>query len=315
MKFKLSASAINKWLLCAQKYKLHYRDRLSAKHEDKVLLQAGLAFHEALEVWKLSGDVNKGIECFVKYPLNSYRRRALEMMFVAYTVVYANDAFTYEYVEKEFSVEHNGTIIRGIFDGIIIDDGNERAIVDHKTTRSDISPGSRYWERLSINTQIDTYLFIANKYLGLNIDYFLYDVIKIPQLRLLKATPKNQREYYKRNNRWGRKGDLKKGQRSHDETIPEFTERIQEHIEHNTYSLFRRQKIYRTAEQIEAFKYDLNANIGLINAAIENDWFPRNTNGCFAYNRECDYYPICSGDTTAENAELYYVRGDRVRKS
>lgn len=55
------------------------------------------------------------------------------------------------------------------------------ALMEHKTAGVDVSPGSDYWRRLLIDSQISTYV-IAARALGYNIDTVLYDVIRKPTI-------------------------------------------------------------------------------------------------------------------------------------
>ena len=69
----------------------------------------------------------------------------------------------------------------GKFDGVISRNGDPY-LLEHKTCREEISPGSPYWTRLSIDTQISGYL-LASWHLGQKLTGVLYDVIRKPEIR------------------------------------------------------------------------------------------------------------------------------------
>ena len=56
------------------------------------------------------------------------------------------------------------------------------AIVEFKTTRDEISPGSDYWKRLNIDRQVSVYMLGARA-LGYDATAVLYDAARVPGLR------------------------------------------------------------------------------------------------------------------------------------
>ncbi len=69
-------------------------------------------------------------------------------------------------------------------------------VVEHKHTSSDITPGSDYWVRLSVDTQSSIYVEAAQR-IGYKIDTVLYDVSKKPDIRRKFATPLESRKFTK----------------------------------------------------------------------------------------------------------------------
>ncbi len=66
--------------------------------------------------------------------------------------------------------------------------------IEHKSTSADIGPGSPYWKRLIIDGQISVYK-TGTRALGYDPVGTLYDVIKKPTLRPMRATPVDDRKY------------------------------------------------------------------------------------------------------------------------
>ena len=70
-------------------------------------------------------------------------------------------------------------------------------VVEHKTANADIGPGTTYWKRLVLDGQVSTYLPGTRALGHADVRGVLYDVIRKPTIRPLKATPVEQREYTK----------------------------------------------------------------------------------------------------------------------
>lgn len=188
-------------------------------------------------------------------------------------------------------------------------------IIEHKTTSDDIELGSLYWRRVSaLDSQVSTY-DIGLRALGVNGEC-LYDVIKKPELRPYQATPEASRKYTKEkvDKKTGEvlePSRLYAGQREHDETPEEYEARILEDIQARPESYFARGEIVRLEHDKAEYARDLWHYAGLIANSDRIAVYPRNTDSCIRYKRECDYFDVCSGtasiddDTrfrTAENA-------------
>ncbi len=65
--------------------------------------------------------------------------------------------------------------------------------VEHKTTGSDIAPGSDYWQRTAVDGQVSGYIDAARA-LGLDCDAVFYDVSRKPDVTPERETPEEKRE-------------------------------------------------------------------------------------------------------------------------
>lgn len=74
-------------------------------------------------------------------------------------------------------------------------------VVEHKSTSAEIGPGSPYWKRLNIDAQVDEYNDGTETLVGKKPNGILYDVIRKPQQRPLKATPPEERKYTQESSR------------------------------------------------------------------------------------------------------------------
>jgi hypothetical protein len=66
-------------------------------------------------------------------------------------------------------------------------------LVEHKSSNEDIRPGTEYWRRLRLDTQISQY-FVGARALGYEDVGCIYDVLGKPAQRPYKATPRDERE-------------------------------------------------------------------------------------------------------------------------
>ena len=69
----------------------------------------------------------------------------------------------------------------GKIDKIVVLGDERTAVMEHKTTSSDISPTSDYWKRLQIEQQISMYVLAAREE-GWEVKTVLYDVIRKPTI-------------------------------------------------------------------------------------------------------------------------------------
>lgn len=168
-----------------------------------------------------------------------------------------------------------------------------RLVVEHKTTSSDITPGSTYWRKLTLDTQVSQYLGATE-----GVEGMLYDVIRKPGIKPFKATPEADRKYTKA-------GTLYAAQRERDETPEEYAVRLRADISEGPNKYYARGIIVRLpSERIEAAR-DTWLVAGSIRESMRLDAWPRNPGSCDAYGRTCDYWAVCAGETTIEDATRF----------
>lgn len=174
-------------------------------------------------------------------------------------------------------------------------------VLERKTASGDISPGSFYWARLTLDLQVSTYVLATGKPV-------LYDVLRKLDLEPYKATPPEKRKYKKKT------GELYANQREADETPDEYFDRCCEVIGEGPEKFYQRMTIPRLEHQLVDAALDLQATA----EEIERSSFPRNTDACLSYGRPCEYFPVCSGsariddDTRYETKESTFVGVDRL---
>lgn len=315
-RLRLSHSAVETFALCPQKYRLKNIEGVQPVDDDPKL-RFGWVFHKALEAyWKHVEWVNGTSmeKAFAEWNTWATRKRLLpEEIIVGTYLLTAYDALQ----QKEFGqILAEQRLVVSVMGPNGLDPDLELKIIqdtyfpdqwfgmEHKTTGGDIEPGSMFWKRAK-GQQLDTYFIVAEDS-GQTLRFVLWDVVKVPQYRLLKTTPEEER-YYKVNCKGGKKGELKKGARDHDETLAEFEERVASEILANPEAFFRQEKFYPDEPSIEKTRYDLWATGRLMLAAIREDAFPRNRQSCGAYGRRCEYAPICHEGVEPNNSQLYRI--------
>jgi hypothetical protein len=190
-------------------------------------------------------------------------------------------------------------------------------IVEHKTTSSDISPGSMYWRALTIDSQLSHYV-AAGKALGHDVAGCVYDVVAKPKLERKLATPEDERKYTvaveakpakgKRPAREAVPSRLYANQRETDETLDEYEARLLAHMQADPDRYVRRATIVRLEEDLAAAALDDWQTARLMREAeVEKRW-PRNPDACLRYQRPCDYLPLCAREASEDDP--MYTRAD-----
>jgi hypothetical protein len=170
-------------------------------------------------------------------------------------------------------------------------------LVEHKTSSADLSPGSVYWQRLRMDPQISLY-FTGATSLGHPPDGCLYDVIAKLDMRPYQATPEDKRKYRQ-------DGALYANQRAVAETFAEFKTRLEAAIGEAPDAYYGRAEVARLQSELEESTKDTYETALMIRDGIRNGRHPRNPDACFRYNRVCDFYPVCSGTASLDDAHVY----------
>lgn len=215
-------------------------------------------------------------------------------------------------------------------------------LVEHKTSSEDIGPGSAYWRRLILDSQISTYL-AGSRSLGFEPVSVLYDVAKRPALRPLTATPAEERKYTLPKDKAcpackkkggaesaphtvdgltcsdGRivtdpGGRLYASMRESDETPEEFRLRLRADIAASPEKYFQRGEIVRLAEEERAAAKDVWTIARWIRDAQldgrdDPEAWPRNVDACNVYGSQCEFWGVCSGQLSLTDP-LVFRRAD-----
>jgi hypothetical protein len=171
-------------------------------------------------------------------------------------------------------------IVRDLRDGQVL-------LVEHKTSSEDLSDGSDYWRRLRMDGQVSIY-YEGARSLGHDVAGCLYDVLKKPTLRPLKATPPEDRKFKK-------DGTLYAAQRETDETPDEYRRRIVEAIAEAPDKFYRRGDVVRLEAEMAEALWDIWQTAQQIHQADASQRYPRNPDACSSFGRACPFFDLCSG--------------------
>lgn len=286
----------------------------------------GTLVHLGLEAWwhaKMLGKSQE--ECLqaalaaIQQEADAYVMVTARVLLTAYHHRWKDEQYEVLAVEIEFSTvlrnPATGAASRtwtlaGKLDVIVRDlrDGQIK-FIEHKTSSEDITPGSMYWRRLRMDTQVSVY-FEGSDSLGFSAVSCVYDVLGKPRLRPAKATPVEARKYTKPT-----KAEpiprLHKDQREEDETPEEFEARLAEHIAENPDRYFARGEVVRIGDEMETAMTDIWDTAKQIQEAKVAGRAPRNPSACMQYGRACDFIDVCSGMASLDDQSLF-VRSKNI---
>lgn len=299
--------------------------------------------HRALEAyfkaWELKAPremrLNAGLAELAKVA-DLVDRAKLEVLLVGYDERWGGEPWEILGVEVEFEYQLGRYNLFGRIDVIVRDQRDGRVfVVEHKHTTQDTTPGTAYWEKLTIDGQVSIYIDGAAS-LGHDVAGCIYDVLVKPQHDLLLATPEDKREYTKgkgckacggkvgvagsgnvtvdaegqlptypgtlvacsdcNGTGWKEAPALYAKQRAKDETIDEFRDRLVGVIGENPLGFFQRQPVVRLVDELPRMRLDLQQAIWLAEEAAAAGVKFRNTDACKrGRDQLCFFFPVCSG--------------------
>ena len=298
-------------------YELGYRT-----HKSSTALQFGTLMHAALETWWLTwktgeagqAALDEALEALhhasieLMYPLDPYVRTQIEALMIGYHHYYAPNMAEIKVlaVEEQFKGRTRvpGWCLSGKIDAIIKRRGRVY-LVEHKTTSTDVTPGSAYWIKLRMDPQISFYHHGA-RMLGYEVEGCIYDVICKPTINPYKATPEADRKYRKEDNK------LYASQHEHDEPLDAYAERLGASIAKQPSRYYKRAEVVRLDSELESARADVYAALATIEANRRHDQIPaRNTEACHRYGTPCEYFDVCSGAARIDNPRRFKRLGTK----
>lgn len=217
----------------------------------------------------------------------------------------------------------------GKVDAVVELPNGDRYLMEHKTTTEDITPGSNYFTRLRLDSQVSIYHDGAEA-MGHEVRGCIYDVLVRPTQKPLLATPEASRRYTKGKQCKACKGEgttmkvsgeypcadceglgwkeaprLDKRQREHDETVEAYGNRLVGAIGSNPEAWFQRIDVVRFPDELTDSRRDCWNTAALINACRKLGYWPRNDRACTQYHKLCEYFPACSGAASLDDPSLF----------
>jgi hypothetical protein len=274
-------------------------------------LRFGTLWHVGQEVWwGHDGPPVEKLEIALvalrnELDVDPYALVTAEELLVAYTARWSSSPLRALAVEIQFDMplinpETNApsrTFRRGGKIDVVAVDGDEQCIIEHKTTSYDIEEGSSYLRKVrALDTQVSTYMAGA-KSLGYAPTKCVYDVVRKPGIRPLKATPEESKKYTK-------DGRLYANQRDHDETPEEYRARLRLDINERPDRYFARVDIVRLEEEEREHAFDVWQTTRLMREAENNGFAPKNPDACSNFGA-CPYLVVCEGMASIDDDTLF----------
>lgn len=333
----LTQSSITTFRRCPREYFFRYVECVKPIRKSAAL-HFGSLFHAGLNAWweepQKADKFTAAIVSLRREATNTetdpFDLAKAEALMAGYTARWVDEPYQTESVEKRFDlpiergawqiiqsrtfVENGGQPLascrlRGSIDVIAWKydrAGNRHSLynVEHKTTSQDISAGSDYWRHvIALDAQVSTYDAAAHA-MGHDIRGCIYDVIRKPDLLPLKETPEAMRKYTKPTKQEPIPR-LYANQRERDETPDEYRDRIIAELALNPDKYFARATIVRLDRDNEEHARDVEYTAQMIQFAEQHDAWPRSPNACERYRRMCEFFPVCSGETSITDGTRY----------
>lgn len=282
--------------------------------EKSYALDWGTLMHSALEAWwkaykegpPHTGPLPGALRAIASSNATDLDKAKARIVMIAYDLRWAGAMENYEVlaVEQEFRYPARDWDLGGKIDGIIRQRSTGRVLLlEHKNTKADFSATSSYWTDLRMEPQVSQYVRGARA-LGYEVAGCLWDVLRRPEIKPLKATPEADRKYTKATKT--EPSRLYKGQRETDETVEEFEARLTELIAASPQDWFARQEVVRLPEELKEFDDDVMAIAeDCVRAADPFHHAPRSHRACNSYGRPCPFKPVCGGYGSLDDESLY----------
>jgi hypothetical protein len=181
-------------------------------------------------------------------------------------------------------------------------------LLETKTSSEDISPGSTFWKRTTLDPQLSLYLPAIRK-LGHDPRGCVYDVLRKPSQKpsnvplldengqkiVLDAS--GQRVRTKDGKKWRQTGDAEQGYvlQSRPETPAEYGARCLGAIAEDPSRYYKRGIVVRLEADEREAAADMWNTASQMREARRLNVYPRNPDACVSWGQECDYLNVCSG--------------------
>lgn len=300
----LTSSRLKAARACQKLHDFEYYQGYRPAHDGEAL-RAGQVGHLGLEAWLKAPKDDRLAAALdaVQVETDLFARAKVEALLYGYDARWSDVPMNVLAVESQFETSlinpETGAASRtwrlgGKLDAIIeTEDGIQ--VLEHKFTSEDMGPGTSYWSRLKLDSQVSIY-FVGAKALGFDATSCLYDVIKRPAQRPLKKVAEVK---------FNKDGTPRAGQRMEDETPDEYRARILAAIAEAPNDYFARGTVVRLEGELDEAMADVWQTGRVIHENHLRGFAPRNVDACMRFNRACPFLPACCGEGTLGDATLY----------
>jgi site-specific DNA-cytosine methylase len=187
----------------------------------------------------------------------------------------------------------------GKIDAIVELPDGRLALMEHKTTGDDISPGSDYWQRLKMDSQISRY-YLAAKALGYDVQTTVYDVVRKPGIKPRNISKADRTQATHEGHYFGHPLTATCPER---ETPALYAARLLADLRERPDFYFARMEIPRLEADLDEFRWEQWAIQQTIRQAQRTGRFYRNTGACTSPYR-CAYLDVCRGQLGDPNEDI-----------
>lgn len=299
---ELTNSMRNKFASCHRAFKFCYED-LKRPIKTSDALNFGTAMHQLLECYWLNAEAefpnvdDEYTAMTLKALFEGYRNRWEEYDRNTYETICTERSFKAPLMNPETGGISKTFHLAGKIDALAKEKATGKVvIVEHKTTGQDIGPGSDYWRKLPIDGQVSGY-YVGAEAIDYPASKCLYDVIRKPTIKPMKATPEDKRKYNK-------DGSLSKACRENDETPDEWYGRLSADIASRPDYYYARIEISRSDNDLLEYLFDMWAVSREIADAQRMNRWSRNPQACSVFGT-CEYFGVCTGEQDIDDVTLF----------
>lgn len=299
-------------------YRLGYRAR-----EDVESLRFGRLFHAGQEcLWRGEG-IESAIAAATQGASDEYEAAKARVLLRGYHARWGDDMLADVIgVEKEFRAPlinpETGAASRTYQLGGKLDVLLRTRFVEHKTTSEEIGPGSTYWRRLTLDSQVSTY-YAGAKSLGVDVEGCLYDVVRKLALRpsqvpltdedgvKIVLDADGQRVRTKDGKKWRETSDTKLSYvlQTRPETPEEYEQRLLDEVSANPDRYYQRGEVVRLESDEREAQLDAWQTVRTMRESELAGRAPRNPDACIRYGRTCPFFDVCTGTASLDDPERF----------
>ncbi len=332
----LSSSRLKASRRCARYHAIKYEMGYESTRKSDPLVQGGL-LHSAMEAWweswqrggrgrtplqaalealdvaVLANEVDRFTVARMQAMVEGYHARwAPEMEAGDWEVLGIELEFVAPLVHPTTGERARGWIMGGKLDVLARHRPTDRVLlIEHKSSSEDLAVGGKYWKRLRMDGQVSVY-FDGAASLGHKVDACVYDVLRKLDHKPHRATPLEERTYTKeKRNKEGvitEPSRLYKTQREEDETAEAYLDRCRAAIAEKPEAFFLREDVVRLEREMVEHRLEAWEQARLIDEREAAGFASRNTDACFDFHRECEFFDPCSGSGSLDDQTLYRLR-------
>ena len=322
--------------LCPRKHHLRYNLKLVPDRESDAL-SFGKAYHLGLKALNNGFDwqavelavrdafaaVPGWIQTFEEAQKWWYQCETCVELLRGHHARYANDglrtvaaelAFELPLINPDTAAHSRNWVNAGVIDRLVAGPLCGVWVQEYKTAGVDCQPGTDYWLRLRMDSQVSHYVLAARN-LGHDIAGVIYDVTRKPTIRPCDVSltddngdvivlDANGERVYTKDGRPRKSADSAKGYvvQTRPMTRTEWAEKLRADIEARPDFYYVRQEVARLDADIAEHQQSVWQQARMIRESQLSGHHPKNDDACFVFSK-CEYFGICtSGVVVTEDS-------------